>query len=72
MSRRSVAAISVSSSIRIIRTRTFAGSFRIGPAQLVVDGATYSSAVATLTVQPHRQDLPYNTPDDYERLTRGR
>ncbi len=24
------------------------------------------SAVATLTVQPHRQDLPYNTPDDYD------
>lgn len=24
------------------------------------------SAVATLTVQPHRQDLPYNSPDDYD------
>lgn len=24
------------------------------------------SAVATLTVQPHRQDLPYRTPDDYD------
>jgi tripartite-type tricarboxylate transporter receptor subunit TctC len=24
------------------------------------------SAVATLTVQPHRQDLPYKTPDDYD------
>lgn len=29
------------------------------------------SAVATLTVQPHRQDLPYNTPDDYEPIIKA-
>ena len=29
------------------------------------------SAVATLTVQPHRQDLPYNTPDDYDPIIKA-
>lgn len=42
----------------------------IGNAEVVQarpDGYTIGiSAVAVLTVQPHRTDLPYNTPDDYE------
>lgn len=29
------------------------------------------SAAATLTVQPHRQDLPYNTPDDYDPIIKA-
>lgn len=29
------------------------------------------SAVATLTVQPHRQDLPYNSPDDYDPIIKA-
>lgn len=29
------------------------------------------SAVATLTVQPHRQELPYNTPDDYDPIIKS-
>ena len=42
----------------------------IGNAEVVQarpDGYTIGiSAVAVLTVQPHRTDLPYKTPDDYE------
>ena len=29
------------------------------------------SAASTLTVQPHRQDLPYNTPDDYDPIIKA-
>ena len=29
------------------------------------------SAAATLTVQPHRQDLPYDTPDDYDPIIKA-
>jgi tripartite-type tricarboxylate transporter receptor subunit TctC len=29
------------------------------------------SAAATLTVQPHRQDLPYETPDDYDPIIKA-
>ncbi|MCE7527517.1 tripartite tricarboxylate transporter substrate binding protein [Polynucleobacter sp. IMCC 30228] len=29
------------------------------------------SAAATLTVQPHRQDLPYNTPNDYDPIIKA-
>ena len=46
------------------------GQGTIGTAEVIhskPDGYTLVlSAVATLTVQPHRQDLPYRTPDDYD------
>jgi tripartite-type tricarboxylate transporter receptor subunit TctC len=46
------------------------GQGTIGTAEVIrsaPDGySLVLSAVATLTVQPHRQDLPYKTPDDYD------
>jgi tripartite-type tricarboxylate transporter receptor subunit TctC len=46
------------------------GQGTIGTAEVIhskADGYTLVlSAVATLTVQPHRQELPYRTPDDYD------
>lgn len=54
----------------VVVTNRPGGQGTIGTAEVArgnPDGYTLVlSAVATLTVQPHRQDLPYNTPDDYE------
>jgi tripartite-type tricarboxylate transporter receptor subunit TctC len=51
------------------------GQGTIGTAEVIrgrPDGYTIAlSAVATLTVQPHRQDLPYNGPDDYEPIIKA-
>jgi tripartite-type tricarboxylate transporter receptor subunit TctC len=51
------------------------GQGTIGTAEVIrsaPDGHTLVlSAVATLTVQPHRQDLPYNTPDDYDPIIKA-
>lgn len=51
------------------------GQGTIGTAEVIranPDGYNLAlSAVATLTVQPHRQDLPYNTPDDYDPIVKA-
>jgi len=51
------------------------GQGTIGTAEVLrspADGYTIVlSAAATLTVQPHRQDLPYNTPDDYDPIIKA-
>ena len=59
----------------VIVTNRPGGQGTIGTAEVIQgrpDGYTIAlSAVATLTVQPHRQDLPYNTPDDYEPIIKA-
>lgn len=51
------------------------GQGTIGTAEVLrapADGYTIVlSAAATLTVQPHRQDLPYETPDDYDPIIKA-
>jgi tripartite-type tricarboxylate transporter receptor subunit TctC len=59
----------------VVVTNRPGGQGTIGTAEAIrarPDGYTIAlSAVATLTVQPHRQDLPYNTPDDYEPIIKA-
>ena len=59
----------------VVVTNRPGGQGTIGTAEVLrspADGYTIVlSAVATLTVQPHRQDLPYNTPDDYEPIIKA-
>jgi tripartite-type tricarboxylate transporter receptor subunit TctC len=59
----------------VVVTNRPGGQGTIGTAEVArgrPDGYTIAlSAVATLTVQPHRQDLPYNTPDDYEPIIKA-
>lgn len=59
----------------VVVTNRPGGQGTIGTAEVIQarpDGYTVAlSAVATLTVQPHRQDLPYNTPDDYEPIIKA-
>jgi tripartite-type tricarboxylate transporter receptor subunit TctC len=59
----------------VIVTNRPGGQGTIGTAEVIQarpDGYMIAlSAVATLTVQPHRQDLPYNTPDDYEPIIKA-
>ena len=59
----------------MIVTNRPGGQGTIGTAEVIQarpDGYTIAlSAVATLTVQPHRQDLPYNTPGDYEPIIKA-
>ena len=51
------------------------GQGTIGTAEVLrapADGySIVLSAAATLTVQPHRQDLPYDTPDDYDPIIKA-
>ena len=51
------------------------GQGTIGTAEVIrmpADGYNIVlSAAATLTVQPHRQDLPYETPDDYDPIIKA-
>jgi len=59
----------------VIVTNRPGGQGTIGTAEVIQgqpDGYTIVlSAVATLTVQPHRQKLPYDTPDDYEPIIKA-
>ena len=59
----------------VVVTNRPGGQGTIGTAEVLrapADGYTIVlSAVATLTVQPHRQDLPYNTPDDYDPIIKA-
>ena len=59
----------------VVVTNRPGGQGTIGTAEVLksaADGYTLAlSAVATLTVQPHRQDLPYNTPDDYDPIIKA-
>lgn len=59
----------------IVVTNRPGGQGTIGTAEVArgnPDGYTLVlSAVGTMTVQPHRQDLPYDTPDDYEPIIKA-
>jgi tripartite-type tricarboxylate transporter receptor subunit TctC len=59
----------------VVVTNRPGGQGTIGTSEVVraqPDGYTIAlSAVATLTVQPHRQKLPYDTPDDYEPIIKA-
>jgi len=59
----------------VVVTNRPGGQGTIGTAEVIrsrPDGYTLVlSAVATLTVQPHRQDLPYRTPDDYDPIIKA-